>query len=481
MALAAPRLNEPFAQRYRGSVEAALAARASGLPPGLRMGRYTLLRRLAVGGMAELYLAHQGGPHGFAKIVALKRMLPQLACDPELSQMFLSEARLAAGLDHPNLAQVLDFGESDGEYFLTMEYVHGLNLLEVLRAHKGEPLPLPCSLAIVGTVARALHHLHEHRGPDGSPLSLVHRDVSLSNVLVAYGGGVKLADFGIAKAMERTSATRMGTFKGKLGYASPEQCRGETIDRRSDVFALGILLYETTTGARAFGGPNEFAVLGRVANGDYVPLQEVDPRYPTLLSDVVDRALRVDRRERFSSAAELADALERIGPHLGVRGTEADVEAMMIARFGEAPPIATDDELQLPARPQPSVVLSVAPAPTPSAPPRRLPWIVAAAGIGAVIGAWAWGGASAPTPGATMPTVLAGVMPRSVPPPTPAPTSTIAAPAPEASDAKTIPATTPTPDRAAKPKRRTRRDTRRSAEPAPTKSKYDLKYPPGHN
>ncbi|MBK8240932.1 MAG: serine/threonine protein kinase [Deltaproteobacteria bacterium] len=328
-------------------MDAAHVARALGLPPGTRIGRYTLVRRIATGGMAEGYLAQLRGAERFDKLVALKRILPQFANDPEFARMFLDEARLASRLHHPNVTQVLDFGEFEGEHFITMEFVHGHHLLALMRAHRGRPLAHPVALTIVASIARALHHMHELRDHDGSPLGLVHRDVSPSNVLLSYEGAIKLTDFGIAKAVELTSATRTGSFKGKLGYSSPEQCRGEIIDRRSDIFALGILLYETTTGARAFSGPNEFAVLGRVARGDYVHPREIEPEYPAGLASLVECAMALDASQRFATAADLAEAVEAYAHEAGWRLTPARVVEAMGESFGEAPPLTSPDESML--------------------------------------------------------------------------------------------------------------------------------------
>jgi len=306
--------------------------------------------------MAELYLAHQRGAAGFSKVVALKRILPHLAEDPTFTRMFLDEARLASGLDHPHLAHVLDFGEHEGEHFLTMEYVHGRNLHEILRAQGERELPVATVLTIVACVARGLHDLHEQRAPDGRPLGLVHRDVSPSNVLVSYDGIVKLTDFGIAKAMELTAFTRTGTFKGKLGHASPEQVRGEAIDRRSDVFCLGILLYEATTGMRAFSGPNEFAVMGKVARGQYAPVLAVMPHCPPPLASIVDRALSTDPAARYPTAAAFADALEEFAYQADVRLGAHPVAATMEASFGPAPPVMDGEERGLTTQLDPRLV-----------------------------------------------------------------------------------------------------------------------------
>jgi len=393
------------------------------------MGRYTLLRRFAVGGMAELYLAQQRGAEGFVKLVALKRILPHLAADPQFTRMFLDEARLAAALDHPNIAHVLDFGESDGEHYLTMEYVHGRHLLDVLRAHKGRGLPLPTALAIVAAVGRALHHVHEQRGPEGRPMGLVHRDVSPSNVLLSYDGAVKLTDFGIAKAMELTSFTRTGTFKGKLGYAAPEQCRGEAIDRRADVYALGIVLYETTLGVRAFSGPNEFAVLGKVARGDYLPPREIDAEYPAELAAVVARAMAAMPEDRYASAAELADALDELSIALDLRSMPTAVSALMQASFGEPPPVATDAELSVVGAPVPTRTGLGSTGVRRRA--RALPVLAGAGVIGLVVGAWAFGRAGATA--SVVPPAPAAIesAPREAPTPAlPTATAPIVVPAP---------------------------------------------------
>jgi len=359
-------------------VDATHVARALGLPPGTRIGRYTLVRRVAMGGMAEVYLAQLRGAERFAKLVALKLILPQFAGDPEFARMFLDEARLASRLQHPNVTAVLDFGEYQGEHFITMEFVHGRHLLELMRAHRGRPLARDVALTIVSGVAAGLHHMHELRDHDGSPLGLVHRDVSPSNVLLSYEGAVKLTDFGIAKAVEHTSATRTGAFKGKVGYASPEQCRGEPIDRRSDLFALGILLYETTLGARAFSGPNEFAVLGRVARADYVPPSQIDPDYPPALAEIVAKALAVDPADRFATAALLADALDGYAHAQHWRLAPARVVEAMTTHFGETPPITSADEASWLAT-DPSTRVAATSlagasivAPTPAGPRRRL-------------------------------------------------------------------------------------------------------------
>ena len=452
--------------------------------------------------MAELYLAHQRGAAGFTKIVALKRILPHLAEDPMFTGMFLDEARLASGLTHPNLAQVLDFGEYGGEHFLTMEYVHGRNLLQVLRATKAA-LPIGAALEVVLRVARGLHDLHEHRAPDGRVLGLVHRDVSPANVLVSHEGTVKLTDFGIAKAMELTTATRTGTFKGKLGHSSPEQARGESIDRRSDVFCLGILLYEVTTGARAFSGPNEFAVLGKVARASYVPPRELVPGYPAALADIVAKALQVDAADRFATAAALADAVVAFAREADVGLGSDAVASVMLAQFGPAPPVVDAAELEL----ADTVTLQSEHAAVAPEPPRaRRSWVpYAAVPLALLVGAlgmrWfggdveaatprAVGSVDAPTPSSTAeaPSAAPVVVDVEAPAPTPDPVVAQAEAPPESEPPPEPkppePQAQPEPTSVTPPPRKRPRKRKRpkaKAAPAPSKSDAlrDVLYPPG--
>lgn len=345
------------------------------------MGRYTLLHRLAAGGMAELYVARQGGIEGFEKIVALKRVLPHLAEDPQFVKMFLDEARFAASLDHPNIAHVTDIGEENGEYFFAMEYVHGANLLEVLRRSDHVPLPRDCALAIVVGVAAALHHAHEQLGPDGRPLGLVHRDVSPSNVLISHNGAVKLTDFGIARAAARTSVTQ-GQTKGKAGYMSPEQCRADRLDRRSDVFALGILLYEVTTGVRAFYAPNDYAILGRIARADYIPPTEIDPSYPEGLVRIVQRALAKEPEDRYPTAEALQIEVEELARVEGLRLSTVELSRHMKALFGSPAHPHTDLGALPPIEPEPPKDPSPDPPVVATA---RLPWMLAGAGLATAV------------------------------------------------------------------------------------------------
>jgi serine/threonine protein kinase len=257
--------------------------------------------------MAEIYLARSTGIEGFQKLVVLKRIHPQHASNREFVTMFLDEARIAATLQHPNIAQVYDIGEEGGAYFFTMEYIHGEDVRSILRTAylRSKGIPLPQALSIVIGAAAGLHAAHDKCGLDGEPLGIVHRDVSPSNVLVSFDGCIKVVDFGVAKAEQRESQTRAGTLKGKVAYMSPEQCRGLPVDRRSDVFALGILLYELTLGKRLFKGDNEYQIMQRIVGGDIPRPSSIQSRYPAQLEQIVLTALAGEPAERTPSAEAL--------------------------------------------------------------------------------------------------------------------------------------------------------------------------------
>jgi serine/threonine protein kinase len=295
-----------------------------------RVGRYDLVRRLGSGGMAEVHLARAGGLEGFEKLVVLKRILPHLSADPHFIKMFLAEARLAAILDHPNVVQVFDLGYDEGDYYFTMEFVYGENLQGILRQARRQRQRLPFEVAIgIGIgAATGLHYAHERVGWDGQPLGIVHRDVSPTNVMVTYEGCVKVADFGIAKVTSRTDVTRAGMRKGKVPYMSPEQCRAEKLDRRCDVFSLGIVLYECSTGTRLFDGDNEFGVMNRIVNGDIKLPTGVRSGYPRELERIVMKALSVDKNRRYQNSLELRHDLERFA-----RDRKMDVGDAALGRF----------------------------------------------------------------------------------------------------------------------------------------------------
>jgi serine/threonine protein kinase len=285
---------------------------------GQRLGKYQLIRRLAVGGMAEIYLAQVSGLEGFEKLVVLKRILPQHALDPQLRRMFLDEARLMATLTHPHVTQVYDVGSEGDAPFFAMEYVHGANLREIMNAaaravgldHQTREIPLHHAIGILASAAAGLHFAHEQTGPKGEPLNIVHRDVSPSNVLVTYGGSVKVSDFGIAKWSSQRTQTQEGALKGKFAYMSPEQCRGVALDRRSDVFALGTLLYELTTGKPPFRAVSDYEILNRIVNGELPPPTMSGGPYPPDLERIVRRALALGPNDRYPTAQALQLDLE---------------------------------------------------------------------------------------------------------------------------------------------------------------------------
>lgn len=283
------------------------------LCPGTRLGRYELLTRLAVGGMAELYLARATGIEGFEKLVALKRILPQHASDPSFVSMFLDEARLAASLQHGNIAQVYDIGQTEHALFFTMEFVHGRDVRTLLHTacKRGRKVPMEHAVHIAAGAAAGLHAAHEKTDYAGASLGIVHRDVSPANVLVSFDGCVKLIDFGVAKASRRNTETRAGTLKGKVAYMSPEQCLGEEIDRRSDVFSLGIVIYELTTRKRLFAGENDFTIMRRIVEEDAPPPSSKVRGYPEELEAIVMRALARDREQRYETAQQVQLDLER--------------------------------------------------------------------------------------------------------------------------------------------------------------------------
>ena len=294
-------------------------------------GRYELLRKLATGGMGQVFLARQKGPVGFQKLLVVKRLLPHLSEDTDFIKMFLDEARIAGILNHPNIAQIYDLGDVDGVLFIAMEYVQGEAISQVnARANSrkgGLPLGLKCR--IIADAAAGLDHAHQARSPSGRKLGLIHRDVSPQNVLVGFNGNVKLIDFGVAKAAGKLSQTIVGTIKGKHAYMSPEQARGEELDARSDVYGLGIVFYELITSQRLFKRDSDMATLKAVVGAKVPPPSEVVPGVPKSLDAVVMKALARKRDERFQSAGELQLAIEDFLLAARLPGTQAHLTAFM--------------------------------------------------------------------------------------------------------------------------------------------------------
>lgn len=304
-----------------------------------RLGRYLVLKHLATGGMADVLLARTDGIEGFERHVVVKRIRAEHAKDQRFIQMFLDEARVAASLHHANIVQVHDIGEERGEYFFAMEYLHGEDLRKILgvTSKNKTHMPLGYVCAIVSAAAAGLHYAHERRGSDKKPLNIVHRDVSPSNIFVSYDGSVKLVDFGIAKAALRQVETRSGSLKGKVSYMSPEQCKGDEIDRRSDVYALGVLLYELSTTTRLFKGENDYLLMDAIVNGK-VPLPRVRrPDLPNELSSIIMHALAVDPERRFQTADELRVALDQFAARANLTVSQSALASYMKKLFGERP------------------------------------------------------------------------------------------------------------------------------------------------
>ncbi len=250
--------------------------------------------------------------------------------------MFLDEAKLAATLNHQNVAQVYEVDQADGAYFMAMEYVHGENARAILETtlRRGWTIPLELAVMIISGAAAGLHHAHERKGKGGQPLNIVHRDVSPANIMVGYDGSVKVLDFGIAKAEERATKTVGGTIKGKYGYMSPEKCKGKPIDRRSDIFALGICLYELTTLRRAFKGNDDFETMKRIVAGDVVLTSVAVPGYPRELEAIILTAMANDPNARFQTAQELIEALDAFTVRAKLTGSNTAMGRFMVQLFG---------------------------------------------------------------------------------------------------------------------------------------------------
>ncbi|HYZ90127.1 MAG TPA: serine/threonine-protein kinase [Myxococcales bacterium] len=279
----------------------------------LKFGKYLLLERIAVGGMAEVYAAKSFGVEGFERILAIKKILPTMGEDPEFVSMFVDEARIAVQLSHANIVQVLELGKHDDSLYIAMEYVAGRDVRQLAQQfrRRGLPLPVPQACAIVARACEALDHAHRKCDVSGKPLGIVHRDVSPQNVLVSFTGDVKLIDFGIAKAETRMQRTQSGALKGKFSYMSPEQVQGQPIDRRSDVFSVGVLLWELLCGRKLFTADSDLALLDKVRRADVPPPRSLNAEVSEALDAVVLKALAPDRDRRYQWCSELHDDLVR--------------------------------------------------------------------------------------------------------------------------------------------------------------------------
>ncbi len=305
--------------------------------PVRRFGRYILVKKLATGGMAEIWLSRQSGLAGFNRFIVIKKILSHLAEEQTFVDMFRDEARMSAQLTHPNIVQVYDLGESDGTFFIAMEYIAGENLAALAwrGVKRNNPLSPPFAARILADSCKALHYAHHLKGSDGVPLEIVHRDISPQNILVTYEGEVKVVDFGIAKAASKSQHTKTGMLKGKFSYMSPEQCLGHPVDKRSDIFALGIVLYELCTGKRLFKHESELMILEMITKRRITPPREVAPNIAPALEAIILKALEKDVEQRYQTAQEMQIALEDYLRSERRISTNADLSSFMRELFGD--------------------------------------------------------------------------------------------------------------------------------------------------
>ncbi|MFP2961822.1 serine/threonine protein kinase, partial [Myxococcus sp. 1LA] len=276
-------------------------------------GKYLLLDRINIGGMAEVWRGKQFGASGFERLVAIKRILPNIAEDDEFISMFIDEAKISVQLTHANVASIYELGNIVGSYFISMEYIPGKDMRAIFDRcrKKGEPAPVPLVAFCVSKMCEGLDYAHRKKDGMGRDMNIVHRDISPQNILISYEGEVKVIDFGIAKAAGKATKTQAGILKGKFGYMSPEQIRGLPLDRRSDVFAIGVCLYEMLTGERLFVGDSDFSVLEKVRKAEVPSPTTYNRRIPEVLERIVLKALAKDVDERYQYASELGDDLQR--------------------------------------------------------------------------------------------------------------------------------------------------------------------------
>jgi serine/threonine protein kinase len=306
---------------------------------GSTANRYEILAKLARGGMADIFLARGHSAAGVERYCVLKRILRERAGDMQFVEMFIDEARLAAQLQHPNIASVYDTGKLGDSYFFTMEYVHGETVRSLVQraAEVGRPLPLACALTIVAGTAAGLHHAHERKDIDGRALGIVHRDVSPSNLMISYEGNVKVVDFGVAKAAHRVIETRSGTVKGKIGYLSPEQCAGKGVDRRSDLFSLGIVMWEMLTGERLYRRDSDFANMAAIVYETPAPLSAYRPDISREVDELVLRLLAKPPGDRFQTAAEVIERIEAVAMQAGLIVSTLALGRLVRELFGQRP------------------------------------------------------------------------------------------------------------------------------------------------
>lgn len=311
----------------------------------IRLGKYILLDKLAVGGMAELYRAMITGVQGFEKLIAIKKILPHLATEEELVRSFIDEAKLAALLHHQNIVQIYDFGSLGESYFIAMEYLLGKDcrIIKSKAKEKNLPLELQNAIFIVTRICSGLNYAHKLKDFQGKPLNIIHRDISPANILITYEGDVKIVDFGIAKAANQASMTQFGMIKGKVAYMSPEQAAGKTIDQRSDIFACGILLYELVTGKRMFSG-DTMHILANVRDAEFTKPEEARKDLPEKLLKILYKALEKEADQRYQTCGDMLTDLEECACRLDMHPTAHGFSRYMKTLFAEE---ITAEELHL--------------------------------------------------------------------------------------------------------------------------------------
>ena len=350
---------------------------------GIRFGQYTMLEKIATGGMAEVWKSRMRGVEGFQKTVAIKKILPHMSDNEEFVTMFVDEAKLAAQLNHNNIIHIYDLGKIANSYYIAMEFIDGHDLKSILKrgVEVGQPIAVELALFIASKVASALDYAHRKRDFDEKEMGLVHRDVSPQNVLISYEGDIKLCDFGIAKAASKASHTIAGALKGKLQYMSPEQAWGKSIDRRSDIFALAAVLFEMLTGEKLFSGDSELSVLEQVREARVRPPSSINDEVTPDIDSIVLKALAKDQDARYQTAGEMAKDLDRVLFNMRPTPSSADL-AIYLNRIYSDQPVShqigehvveeshdrdRDRDLEIPAAPPPTVVQPlpqvVAPAP----------------------------------------------------------------------------------------------------------------------
>lgn len=299
--------------------------------------KYEVVKRLDAGGMAEVFIGRTVGIAGITKKVAIKRVLPHLAQNKKFVSMFLDEARVGMRLSHANVVQVFDVGEDEGTYFIVMEFIDGVSLKDIVDTLRKRRLvaPVGAAVQIVAEAARGLNYAHNERDENGSPLHIVHRDVSPPNILVSVQGEVKVTDFGLAKAASQLETTDPGVVKGKFSYLSPEAVDGETVDKRADIFSLGIVLFELLTGKRLFLGENDYQTVLSVGKAHVPSVAMLNRAVPELLDDIVHKALARNREDRYQAAEDFADALTSFLYTSGVKATSRHVADLVAAVRGD--------------------------------------------------------------------------------------------------------------------------------------------------